>query len=147
MSFRSSQSSLTCLRTPSRVLLQVMSIWEALANDMLEACCCKTTHRHTSMINLSAIVTVNLISTEMTHNCLTVSRGDTEVPSTLLAPVKISSHDHLLLARSREVRRIIVTVTLVSLWSKCISRYVKTSSYVLLACDIQVRACERVEWA
>ena len=145
--FRPSQSSLTCLRTSSRVLLQVTSTWEALANDMLEACCCKATHRHTSVINPSAIVTVNLISTKMAHNCLTVSRGSAEVLSTLLTPVKVSSCDHSLLIRSREIRRIIVTVTLVSLWSKHISRCAKASSYVLLACNIQVRACERVGWA
>ena len=145
--FRPSQSSLTCLRTSSRVSLQMTGIWEALVNDMLEACCYKTTHRHTSVINSSAIVTVNLISTEMTHNHLTVSRDDVETLSTPLTSAEISSHDHLLLARSRRVRRIIITVTLVFSQSKHISRCAKMSSYMLLACNIQVRACEGVEWA
>ena len=136
MSFRSSWSSLTCSRMSSRVLLQTMSTWEALANDMLEACCCKATHRHISMTNLSAIVTVNSISTKMTHNCLTVSRDSMKALSTLLTPVEVSSHDHLLLMRSRRVRRIIVTVTLIFSQSKHISRCVKVSSYMLLACNI-----------
>ena len=145
--FRSLWSSLTCLRISSRVSLKVTGTCEALVNNMLEACCCKTTHRHTSVINLSAIVTVNSISTKMTHNCLTISRGSVEALSTPLAPVEISLCDHLLLVRSREIRRIIVTVTLVFSQSKYISRCAKMSSYVLLACNIQARACEKIEWA
>ena len=147
VSFRSSQSSLICLRMSLRVLLQVISTWEVLVNDMLKACCCKTTHRHASVINSSAIVTVNLISTKMTHNYITVSRGDIETLSTLLTPVEISLHDCLLLIRSKRVERIVVMIMLVSSQSKHISRCVKVSSYVLLACNIQARACERVEWA
>ena len=112
---------------------------------MLKVYCCKTTHRHISVINLSAIVAVNLISTKITHNYLTVSRDDVKTLSTLLTPVEISLHDYLLFMRSREVKRIIITVTLVFSQSKYINRYVKMSSYVLLICNIQVRACERVK--
>ena len=112
---------------------------------MLEVCCCKITHRHISVINLSAIVIVNLISTKMTHNCLTVSRDSVKMLNTLLTSVEISLCDHSLLIKSREIKRIIIMITLVFSQSKYISRCVKMSSYILLACDIQVRACERVE--
>ena len=134
--FRPSQSSLTCSKTSLRVSLQVTDTWEALVNDMLEACCYKTTHRHISMINLSVIVTVNSISTKIAYNCLTISRDSIEALSTLLTPAVVSSHDYLLLIRSRRVRRIVVMIMLVFSQSKYISRCVKMSNYMLLACDI-----------
>ena len=80
---------------------------------MLKVYCCKTTHKYISVINLSAIVTVNLISTKIIYNYLTISKNNIETLSTLLAPAEISSHNYLLFIRSKEVKRIIIIVTLV----------------------------------
>ena len=67
------------------------------------------------MIDLSIIVTVNLTSTKIAHNYLTVSRDDIKTSSTLLTLVEISLCDYLLLIRSKEIKRIIIMTTLVSL--------------------------------
>ena len=84
-------------------------------NNMLEACYCKTTHRYISIINISIIVTINLISTKIIYNYLTINRDSTEILSTLLTLVKISLYDHLLFIKSKKVKKIIIIVIFVSL--------------------------------
>ena len=84
-----------------------------------------STYQHTLVPQACAVVTIQLLCREVTISHWEISSGTLKAAHTLLTPMMIMSGSHTPLHQCRRFREII-TLTLASLWSKCISRCVNT---------------------